>query len=233
MDSMSATVAVNVFDTKVTIKPGFWGALVALWAVMTWVAGRGRPARSFPARLGAGFLSMVVMIGADVGHALSHIFSAGMAGGPMDEIVLDMRMPMTLYNDNDVPAAVHRGRALGGPAYSAAALVTDLAAQIAPCQCISRGAGLVGCRRRVILAGSLVPLPFVDAGSILKWTMVERGLTEEAAERAVLQVNLGLGAAAGAAGVGLLATRRRWAGFGLISGALFLVAVGLGKIRQI
>ncbi len=212
--SKSGRIVVNVFDTPVTIKPGFWGALAVLWAVMTWMAGRREPSRGWPARLIIGFMSMLVMISADVGHALLHIVSACLAGGPMDEIVLDLRMPATLYNDNDVPPAVHRGRALGGPAYSAAALATDLATrQLTPRDGVLHEVlGWSALANALILGGSLIPLPFVDAGSILKWTLVERGLSEGAAERIVLQVNLGLGAAAAATGAGLVAARRRRAG---------------------
>ena len=235
MNSQSATVTLDVLDIKLTIKPGFWGALAALWAVMTWVAGRGHSERGFPARLGIGFVAMIVMISADVGHAFAHTISARRAGGPMDEIVLDMRMPQTLYHDNDVSPAVHRGRALGGPIYSAAALATDLATrQITPRDSVFRDVlGWSAVANAFIFAGSLLPLPFVDGGSILKWSLVERGLAEEEAEQAVLQTNLGLGAAAAVAGAGLIATKRRWAGLGMVGAAGFLVAVGLGKIRQI
>ena len=185
MNSQSATVTLDVLDIKLTIKPGFWGALAALWAVMTWVAGRGHSERGFPARLGIGFVAMIVMISADVGHAFAHTISARRAGGPMDEIVLDMRMPQTLYHDNDVSPAVHRGRALGGPIYSAAALATDLATrQITPRDSVFRDVlGWSAVANAFIFAGSLLPLPFVDGGSILKWTLVERGLTEEEARK--------------------------------------------------
>ena len=235
MNSQSATVTLNVFDIKLTIKPGFWGTLAALWGVMTWVAGRGHPERSLPARLCIGFVAVIIMIPADLAHAFAHTLSAKRAGAPMDEIVLGMHMPHTLYYDNDVPPTAHRARALGGPVYSTAALAADLATrQMTPHDSVLHDLlGWSAAANAMILVGSLLPLPFVDGGSILKWSLVERGLTEEEADRTVRQVNLGLGAAAGAAGAGLVATRHRRAGFSLLAGAGFLVAVGLDKIRQI
>ncbi|MEZ4767137.1 MAG: hypothetical protein R2844_01760 [Caldilineales bacterium] len=235
MNGQSATVTLEVFDIKLTIKPGFWGTLAALWAVMTYMAGRGHSERSILARLCIGCVAVIVMIPADLAHAFAHTISARRAGAPMDEIVLGMHMPHTLYYDNDVPPAVHRERALGGPIYSAAALATDLATrQFTPRDSVLRELlGWSAAANAMILVGSLMPLPFVDGGSILKWTLVERGMSEEAAEDTVLKVNLGLGAAAGAAGAGLVAARKRTVGLGLIGAAGFLVAVGLGKIRQI
>ncbi|MCB0199080.1 MAG: hypothetical protein KDI03_03330 [Anaerolineae bacterium] len=235
MNSQSATVTLEVFDIKLTIEPGFWGTLAALWAVMTWMAGRGHSERSFLARLCIGFVAVIVMIPADLAHAFAHTISARRAGAPMDEIVLGMHMPHTLYYDNDVPPAAHRGRALGGPIYSATALATDLATrQITPRDSVLHDLlGWSAAANAMIFVGSLMPLPFVDGGSILKWTLVERGLTVEEAERVVLQTDLGLGAAAAVAGVGLVATGRRLAGVGAIAAAGFLAAVRLSKIKQI
>lgn len=235
MNKQTGQVVVTVFDTPVRIKPGFWGVLATLWAVMMWLTGRRLPGRTGPARLLIGSLATPVLMSADVVHALAHIFSARLAGGPMDEIVLGMHMPQTLYHDNQVPPAVHRGRALGGPVYSGAAMIADLAArQMTPKDsAIHEILGWSAAGNGFILAGSLLPLPFVDGGSILKWTLVERGQSEAAADQTVQVVNVALGATAAVAGAGLLARRRRWPGLGLIAAGAFLVAAGLGKIRQI
>ena len=51
MNKQTGQVVVTVFDTPVRIKPGFWGVLATLWAVMMWLTGRRLPGRTGPARL--------------------------------------------------------------------------------------------------------------------------------------------------------------------------------------
>ena len=83
----------------------------------------------------------------------------------------------------------------------------------------------------LILGGSLAPLPVVDGGSILKWTLVESGQTPEEADATIKQVNVGLGVGAVTAGAGLAARRRWLPAVGLLAlGAAALVAA-LGKLR--
>jgi hypothetical protein len=83
----------------------------------------------------------------------------------------------------------------------------------------------------LILIGSLSPLPMVDGGTILKWTLVERGRTIEEADTTVRQADLALGAGTTAAAAAL-AARRRWLP-ALVLAAAGALAIGaaLGKIR--
>ena len=98
-----------------------------------------------------------------------------------------------------------------------------------------------------IFGGSLAPLPIVDGGSMLKWTLVERGRTPEQADEIVAQVDLSLGTALAATGIAVAATRRnrsarheesaarRWLpALGLIAaGAIAIVAArGKGPIER-
>ncbi|MBK7178172.1 MAG: hypothetical protein IPH82_13460 [Chloroflexi bacterium] len=48
------------------------------------------------------------------------------AGAPMDQVLLSLDMPHTLYTNNDVAPAIHCQRSLGGPVYSAASLLGSL-----------------------------------------------------------------------------------------------------------
>jgi hypothetical protein len=228
-----ATTVVDAFGTPVEIRPGFWGALALLWALMTWVAGRGHPERPFLVRLAVGFLSGLAMISADVGHALAHTVSARMAGGPTDRIVLSHGMPRTLYEDNAVPPAMHRGRSLGGPIFSGVSLLAALVSRsLAPQDSIIREVltwSAVG--HAFIFGGCLAPLPFVDGGVLLKWSLVDAGRSADEADIIVQEVDLAAGAALAASGVALATTRHKLPALALLAGGIVAIGAGLGKIR--
>jgi hypothetical protein len=61
----------------------------------------------------------------------------------------------------------------------------------------------------LIITGSLAPLPIVDGGSLLKWTLVENGRTPAEADQIVRQAGVVTGIATSSAGA-MLATCRRW-----------------------
>jgi hypothetical protein len=235
-----AEAVFTIWNTAIRVRPAILAYLFGLWGLQAWLAGRGHPERPWPVRILVGLLSTIAMMAADLGHAVAHIFSARYAGAPMDEILLSEGMPRTLYYDNDVPPRVHRLRALGGPIYSVvglaiSCLVRGLAPrgswvrEIAGWSCLGHG---------FILGGSLVPLPIVDGGTLLKWTLVERGRTAEQADEVVRQVDLSLGTALTATGVALAAAgrqqppARRWLPvLGLLAAGAIGIAAGRGKIR--
>jgi hypothetical protein len=223
----------TIKGTPIKAKPAVLGNAFALWAALTWLSGRKRPDLPWPTRLGVGALATATLLLADVGHAIAHISSARRAGAPMDEILISAEMPRTLYVNNAVPPAVHRRRAIGGPIFSALGLCLSwLLRALAPPQSLlrelaewsSRGHGL-------ILAGSLAPLPMVDGGTILKWTLVEQGQTPAKADQVVKYVGVATGVAAVASGV-ILATRRRWLpALGLTTAGIVALGAAVGKIR--
>ena len=233
-------IVCTVWDTAIRIKPAVLANLLGLWGLAAWLAGRSHPERPWSVRILVGLLTTIAMMVADFGHAMAHIVSARYAGAPMDEILISEGMPRTLYYDNDVPPRAHRTRALGGPIFSAiglvlSCLVRDLASrgslvrEVAGWSCLGHG---------FIMSAGLVPLPIVDGGTILKWTLVERGHTPEEADEVVAQVDLSLGAALTATGVALAATSRqesparRWLpALGLIAGGAIAIAFGRGKFR--
>jgi hypothetical protein len=57
----------------------------------------------------------------------------------------------------------------------------------------------------LLLIISLFPVPIVDGGTLLKWTLVARGRAETEADKIVQRVDWGLGLVIGIIGVGLLA----------------------------
>jgi hypothetical protein len=228
-----------VWGTPVKVKPVFWANVVGVWGLLSWLSGRGKPDRPWPLRILIGFLSMITVLAADVGHAMAHIFSARYAGAPMDEILLSEGMPRTIYHDDEVPPHAHRLRALGGPIYSALGLLVSLGLRaLMPRDSLAREVAGWSCLGHSFILGSLAPLPFVDGGAILKWTLVERGRTPEQADQVIRQVDLSLGLAATATGAALATTgwgapaRRRWLpALGLVAVGGIAIAAALDKIR--
>ena len=151
----------------------------------------------------------------------------------MDEIRVSMEMPRTIYFDNDVPPHVHRMRALGGPIFSLIGLLTSLLLRtLAPRDSLAHEiAGWSSIGHGFIFGGALVPLPFVDGGTILKWTLVERGRTPAEADATIRRLDLAIGATAATAGVAF-ASRRRWLpALGLIGAGAIAIGAALDKIR--
>jgi len=223
----------TVWSTHIKVKPTVLGNLLVGWVALSWLAGQQLPESSWAARLLVGALSLAALLVADFGHVLSHIVSARFAGAPMDEILVSAGMPRTLYFDNDVPPQTHRMRSLGGPIYSALGLVVSLFLRtLTPYGSLARVVADWSCiGHSLILAGSLAPLPVVDGGVILKWTLVERGRTPAEADTVVRRLNLAIGAVALAAGV-VLAVLRYWLpGLGLAAAGTIAIGAGLGKIR--
>lgn len=230
----------SVWGTPVKVHPAVLANLAALWGLLSWLAGRRRPELPWPVRLALAFLETLALLSADVGHAIAHIASARYAGAPMDEILVSSGMPRTVYHNQDVPPRVHRLRALGGPVFSALGLGVSLVLraltprgstmhEVTGWSCLGHG---------LILLGSLAPLPFVDGGSLVKWTLVEGGQSEAEADALVRKVDLAWGMACTTTGVLVVATgsgkpaRQRWLpALGLFAIGGIAIAAALDKIR--
>lgn len=230
----------TIWGTPVKVHPGVAANLIALWGLLSWWAGRRQPERPWSLRLGIGFLQTLVLLSADVGHAMAHIVSARCAGAPMDEILVSSGMPRTLYRDNDVPPRVHRLRALGGPIFNALGLLVSLVLRaLTPRGSAMRDLTDASCLGHgFLLLGSLAPLPFVDGGSLIKWTLVEGGHSEPEADALLRTVDLAWGTACATTGLLVAAMRRgqparqRWLpALGLLAVGGIALAAALDKIR--
>jgi len=171
-------------DVPVKAKPLFWLLVGLMWGSFVWVTGRRKPERPFSQNLLVATLSLPLAFLADIGHAMAHTVSAKRAGAPMDEILLSADMPRTLYANNDVPPQTHITRAIGGPIYSAIGLTISLLwRSFSPPASLSRElADVSSFYHGAIFFGSLIPLPIVDGGAILKWSLVEQGHTPKDAD---------------------------------------------------
>ncbi len=124
-----------------------------------------------------GFIAIVLLLFADFGHALAHIFSARCAKAPMDEILIAGDMPRTIYFDNDVAPRECTGTAPWVDQFSSAMclLLSAVVYAITPEGSVLRElAAWSTAGHAFIFFGSLLPLPIVDGGTIFKWTLVER-----------------------------------------------------------
>lgn len=226
-------IAVRIFDTPVKVNIRVLPLLILLWGGVTWLGLSWHPERGFWQGLLIGLISTLLLLVVDFGHALAHIFSARYAGAPMDELLISGDMPRTLYHNNDVAPNIHRLRALGGPIFNLAGLLLSLAIfQIASGRSVAREwMGWSAAGHGLLLVMSLMPLPMVDGGTLLKWTLVAKGKTETEADGLVRRVDRILGFVVVMAGVGLAFIKIWMIGLISIGAGIIILSIAAGKIR--
>ena len=207
-----------------------------VWLGMAWWAGRKRPERSLWQRLGVGFLSMIALLKWEWLHNIAHAAAARLAGKPMDELQIMAGMPICIYSPENHRGATPRQhilRALGGPLFNLAAMAaTRLLRQAASPGSLERELLDVAVGMNTFLSSaSLLPIPGIDGGPILKWSLVASGRTPAQADLAVHRATLAAGPLMGAVAAYHF-RRRSWVSGGL---AVFLAlvgfAVGMGWMR--
>jgi hypothetical protein len=223
----------RIFDTPVTVAKKVFVELVALWAVATWWGRRRHPGRGIWRDSLAGLATLIVLVPVDMGHALAHIFSARYAGAPIDEVRFSGGMPRTLYWNNNVSPNVHRIRALGGLIFNLLGfLVSSVTYLAVPPRSLAREvAALSAIGHALLFVMSLMPVPPVDGGTLMKWTLVAHGRTETEADETVRRVDWAMALAGGISGVSLIAMRRWAAGGILVCCGVVAAAIAAGKIR--
>lgn len=226
-------VELRIFGTPVKVKGTVLVPIVALWGIVTWLGFSWHPERGFWQGVLIGFVTVLLLLPADFGHALAHIFSARYAGAPVDEIQISAGMPRTLYWNNKVSPDVHRMRAMGGPIFNMLGLLLS-----AVISAVARGNPIVrelaawsAVGHGWILLAALLPLPMVDGGTILKWTLVAKGRTEKEADEMVRLLDWVMGIVGGIIGVGLLAMQMWIAGVIVTGMGVVVIAIAAGKIR--
>jgi Zn-dependent protease len=233
------TAVGRVFGTPVVVKGKTWLPLTELivWGIMAWIAGRRRPERSWRERLSIGALTMPVVLGSEWCHNLAHVAAARLVGRPMDALRITWGMPLVVYydiNDESVTPRQHIARALGGPVFNALALaVAVLLRRRTRTGSVARDVGdaAVG-MNGFLCAASLLPMPAIDGGPILKWTLVERGHTPAEADRAVRRVDSVLGVALALGGAVAFKGGRRFLGSLLALFGALALSFGLGIVKE-
>jgi Zn-dependent protease len=155
----------------------------------------------------------------------------------MDYLRLTWGTPLVVYNQVDDPQVSprqHICRALGGPVFNllVAPLAWLLRRRTAPGTWQRDVANIfLGTNLFLPLVGML-PIPALDGGPVLKWTLVARGRSREQAWRTVRAANTAGAVVAGTAGA-LALSRRRWGTAALLlQFAGLMAAYAIGWLRE-
>ncbi|MCD6424257.1 MAG: hypothetical protein J7L35_02030 [Anaerolineales bacterium] len=167
---------------------------LALWAIFTRFASRRKLENSRLQWSREGFLKMAVVLGSEWCHNLAHLITSNWIGKPMDQMRIQAGMPRCIYheiNDQDVTPRQHIARSLGGPIVSLLLLsVTGLMRTMTKSDSIAGEITKTAFQTNLLLSlVSLLPIPGIDGGPILKWSLVDRGKTIEEADQIVQKVN--------------------------------------------
>ena len=221
------------FGTPIVVVGKTWLPVTQfiVWGIMTRVGIKKHPGRSLGERLAAGGLSMAAILGSEWCHNLAHAATAKWIGKPMDALRVAWGMPLCVYHeieDPNVTPPEHIIRALGGPVFNILLLgLASLMRRLTRQDSIAREVADAGVGMNLFLSTvSLLPIPGIDGGPILKWSLVDSGRMPEEADEIVTQVNKITGAGLGAA-AGVALKKKRWF-TGAILGMLSAVALGVG-----
>jgi len=223
----------EIFGTPIVVVGKTWLPLTQLivWGIMTRVGIKNRPGRPLGERVAVGGLTMAAILGSEWCHNLAHAAAARLVGKPMDALRVAWGMPLCVYyelEDPNVTPREHIARALGGPVFSTFLLgLFSLLLRFAPQDSIAREVADAGVGMNLFLSTvSLLPIPGIDGGPILKWSLVDSGRMPEEADEIIMQVNRLTGAGLGAA-AGVALKKKRWF-IGAILGMLSATALGVG-----
>ncbi|MEN8240853.1 MAG: hypothetical protein ABFS17_02940 [Chloroflexota bacterium] len=233
------TTVGRVFSTPLVVKGRTWIPFtqLAAWGVMARFAKRRDPARSWPHSLGIGALTSSVILASEWCHNLAHAAAAKFVGKPMDAIRITWGMPLVVYhdiNDQTVTPRQHIARALGGPLFNLLVLPAALLLKnrTEPGTTAGDVAEAAAATNAFLPAVGLLPIPGIDGGPILKWSLVDRGHTPEQADLVVRKVDGVLGIILGVAGGIFLKKRHRLAGGFLIALAGTALSIALGILKE-
>jgi len=227
------TVIGEIFDTPLVVVGKTWLPLtqIVVWGVMSKIAAHKHPSRSTAENLTVGGLRMVAILGSEWFHNLAHAAAAKWIGKPMDALRIAWGMPLCVYhelNDQNVTPREHILRALGGPAINALLLgLTSILRRLTSETSMARQVADAGVGMNTFLASaSLLPIPGIDGGPILKWSLVQSGRTISEADEIVRQVDkvtgVGLGLVAG------IAIRKKRPLLGALLGMFSILALAIG-----
>jgi len=223
----------EIFGTPVVVVGNTWLPLTQLivWGVIVSTGIKRQPKRPLMERIAVGGLKMAVILGSEWGHNLAHVAAARLARKPMDALRVAWGMPLCVYyhlEDPDVTPREHIIRSLGGPVFNTFLLgLLSLVRRSTHQATIAREIADAGVGMNLFLSTvSLLPIPGIDGGPILKWSLVENGRTPAEADEIIVHANkvtgVGLGAAAG-----VTIKKKRWF-IGIILGMLSAIALGVG-----
>jgi hypothetical protein len=230
----------KIFGTAVKTDRLTWLPLVplAVWGVMTVLAGRRRPQRTFFERAAVGAMAMPLVVGSEWGHNLAHMATGQLIGKPVDELRIYGGLPRlvcTEHSDQAVAPHQHILRSLGGPLFNGlvVVLVKFWRRAARPDSLAGELADVALTVNTFISSVALLPIPGIDGGPLLKWSLVLAGQNEAQADESVRRLNWFLGGSL--AGCMLVSLRqRRWILAylqGMLGAAALSIAAGWLKER--
>jgi Zn-dependent protease len=233
------TVVGHVFGTPMVVRgwTGFPLIELVAWAILSMVAGQKRPDWSWHKRICAGALTSTILLGSEWSHNLAHTAVAYIIGQPVDAIRIFFGTPLLIYydiNDQKVISHEHLLRALGGPVFNALMIpLFWLIKQFTPAGSLARYNANFALGTNIVLSTvSLLPIPGIDGGPLLKWSLVETGRTPELADEIVKKVNLTLGSVLGITAGLAVKKRRKWLGAFFAAFAATSLAYGIGFLKE-
>jgi Zn-dependent protease len=229
----------QVFGTPLVVK-GFTGLPLlelAAWGILTYIAGRKKPNWSRSKRGTAGALTTMILFSSEWGHNLAHTAVAHHIGKPPDAIRIVWGTPLLIYydiNDQQVSPRQHILRASGGPIFNASLIPLAWIAKR-----LTREGSLAHYVANFALGTnsfistvSLLPIPGIDGGPLLKWSLVEAGRSREQADEAVKRVNLATGSILTVAAGTAIRKQHKWLGAAIAAFAATSLAIGLGLLKE-
>jgi Zn-dependent protease len=229
----------RILGTRLVVKGQTWLPFVEVvtWSIMAWYAHRQRPSRSWPKRVGIGALTTPIVLGSEWCHNLAHAAAAYLIGKPVDAIRIIWGMPRLVYfdiQDETVTPRQHILRALGGPVCNALLwIVATLFRRRTQPDSTARDVANAAVGINAFLCTvSLLPIPGIDGGPILKWSLVAYGRKPDDADRLVRKVNGVLGIVLAGGGLTALRVGRRVLGVLLTQFAALAFSIWLGLIRE-
>jgi hypothetical protein len=233
------TVLGRVFDAPIVVEGRTGLPLLELftWGLLSQVAGSKNPTWTPRQRLTAGATTTVMLFASEWGHNLAYAALAAWIGKPVDAIRIFFGTPLLIYYDSEnslVTPAQHITRASGGSIFNGLMVaIAWLGRWLTPKGSLSHYCmDFVLDANRALMLISWLPIPSLDGGSILKWSLVLRGRSREKADEAVEQVNLAVGAGLAASSAIALKKRRKWLGAGMAFFAVGCLGIGLGLQKE-
>ena len=185
-----------LWETPILVNSKTWfpASQLGAFLLMFWYGqhrAQGRPLHKQV--LLAGMTSSVIL-GSEWAHNLSHLIGAHVLGKPMDEMHIIFGMPRCIYFDLDDPQVrpqQHIQRSLAGPLFNAALLplLSQLRRGSAPGSMARELWDAAVAMNIFLVTASMLPIPGIDGGPILKWSLVQRGLEPDQADVIVRRVN--------------------------------------------
>jgi Zn-dependent protease len=233
------TVIGRVSSTPLVVKG--WTGLPLLelltFGIFSMINGHDHPGWSRQKRLSIGALSSAILFGSEWCHNLAHAAVAEWIGKPVDAIRIFFGTPLLIYydlNDQQVSPAQHMLRALGGPIFNALMVpLSWFARQLTSKDSLANYCADFALKVNTFLSmAAFLPIPGLDGGSLLKWSMVKGGRDLAVADETVKTVNritgMNLAAASGIA----FKKCHAWTAISLALCGVISLAVGFGLLRE-